>query len=232
MKFSIYNGPGDHTEHAYLNWRFWTHSEENEKLNQMSEFYLEATKTLLNATLKDNHDKKADSLIFPILFSFNHFIELKLKAILILYAKLEPDNEQILSTFKNDTSIRFKGHQINKYLDIIVKITSKTNINGIERKGKRFKYSKLYMDQLKEYDIFNESPNLDLSRYPLDKNNKQYFYSSTYDNVTISLINLGKMITHIEIELNGLYDQLINLDELISLQKEYTDDYYNQNLPY
>ena len=87
-------------ETAYLNWRtnrrdpIWN-------MCVLAEGYMDASKILIDKCLEDNDDKKADVIGFPILFQFNHGIELYVKSlfcsmnILLGYKFKIPDNHNI-----------------------------------------------------------------------------------------------------------------------------------------
>jgi len=63
---------------AFLNWRMEFGDVNN--LFNLADGYFQSASLLTEACLVDNHDKKADIIIFPILACFNHGIELYLKA--------------------------------------------------------------------------------------------------------------------------------------------------------
>ena len=63
-----------------MNWRTDKHQPIH-NLNVLAEGYFESAELSIKACLADNSDHKADGLIFPILFSMNHAIELYEKSI-------------------------------------------------------------------------------------------------------------------------------------------------------
>lgn len=65
---------------AYLNWRTEIH-EPIHNMNVLADGYLQSALILARQCLEDNCDKKADILIFPMLFSVNQAIELYVKSI-------------------------------------------------------------------------------------------------------------------------------------------------------
>ncbi|TDM10447.1 hypothetical protein [Macrococcus lamae] len=209
MKIDIFNNHDGINKHAFLNWRF-TFKDRPSLFDTMSEAYYESTNILVNECINDNSDKKADSLIFPILFSLNHYIELRLKSIIAYFYLLESDNDHI-SNIKNNP---FSSHNISELMSIVVKLLNHTNLYKIEKDLKRFKQTNSYISQLNEYQIFKISPHMDFSRYPMNKSEKTYFYAETYENVTISLTNLKEIFSLVADELNGLYYQLEYIHEL------------------
>ncbi|HDR8233351.1 TPA: hypothetical protein QC098_005990, partial [Bacillus cereus] len=67
-------------KNAYMNWR--THSYDPiHNMIVVAEGFKDSALLLVKEILKDNTDKKADNLIFPVLFNANHSIEVYLKAI-------------------------------------------------------------------------------------------------------------------------------------------------------
>ncbi|EGQ1288498.1 hypothetical protein GA135_11705, partial [Staphylococcus pseudintermedius] len=117
MKIDIFNNHDGINKHAFLNWRF-TFKDRPSLFDTMSEAYYESTNILLIECINDNSDKKADSLIFPILFSLNHYIELRLKSIIAYFYLLESDNDHI-SNIKNNP---FSSHNISELRSIVVKL--------------------------------------------------------------------------------------------------------------
>lgn len=81
-------------KNAYLNWMT---SSENEISNfrVLAQGYVKSVDILCESILDDNHDHKADTVIFPILFDANHAIELYLKEIVWLENILLESNQKI-----------------------------------------------------------------------------------------------------------------------------------------
>ena len=77
-KISSYNVDIDKT--AYMNWRTRPHQPIHDMMI-IADGYMKAAIMLAQDCLQDNMDKKADIVVFPILFSANHAIELYLKSI-------------------------------------------------------------------------------------------------------------------------------------------------------
>ena len=67
-------------KNAYMNWRTNKY-EEIHNMNVVAEGFIEGASILIQECLEDNCDTKADILIFPILFSINHSIEVYAKSI-------------------------------------------------------------------------------------------------------------------------------------------------------
>ena len=74
-KIFSYNVDIDKT--AYMNWRTRPHQPIHDMMI-IADGYMKAAIMLAQDCLQDNMDKKADIVVFPILFSANHAIELYL----------------------------------------------------------------------------------------------------------------------------------------------------------
>lgn len=77
-KIFSYNVDIDKT--AYMNWRTRQHQPIHDMMI-IADGYMKAAIMLAQDCLQDNMDKKADIVVFPMLFSANHAIELYLKSI-------------------------------------------------------------------------------------------------------------------------------------------------------
>ena len=77
-KIFSYNVDIDKT--AYMNWRTRQHQPIHDMMI-IADGYMKAAIMLAQDCLQDNGDKKADIVVFPMLFSANHAIELYLKSI-------------------------------------------------------------------------------------------------------------------------------------------------------
>lgn len=78
-KIFSYNVDIDKT--AYMNWRTRPHQPIHDMMI-IADGYMKAAIMLAQDCLQDNMDKKADIVVFPILFSANHAIELYLKSMI------------------------------------------------------------------------------------------------------------------------------------------------------
>lgn len=76
----IFSYNDDIDKNAYMNWRTDKH-EPIHNMNIIADGYFESAILLAKSCLVDNRDKKADAIIFPMLFSVNHAIELYEKSI-------------------------------------------------------------------------------------------------------------------------------------------------------
>lgn len=176
-------------KNAYLNWRTNYH-EPIQNMNVLADGYFQSALLQIDTCLLDNSDKKADILIFPILFTANHAIELYEKSIY---------------------------WSLNILLETESKLSLDHNIRGIwyETKKKIIKYGFGYGREKKEFDkmivelenylnelylkLMNKSitdghKNMDFSRYPTTRGNSDYhFYLKTLENIVIDLEILKKV---------------------------------------
>ena len=168
-----------------MNWRTDKHQPIH-NLNALAEGYFDSAVLSIKACLADNSEHKADGLIFPILFSINHAIELYEKSIcwslnvLLGYKSQFPDNHfirEIWYTVKQkikefgfdygrDEADFFKMIlPLEKYLDEIYRNIMTDNLNDARY-------------------------NIDFSRFPSNRNLRNHFYVNQYDNVVVDLENL------------------------------------------
>jgi hypothetical protein len=202
----IFSYNSDVDKNAYMNWRIDRHNNINNMIT-IADGYMKASILLAKQSIADNDDKKADILIFPILFDANHAIELYLKAInwslniLLDNGKKNEGNHDIQQIFSNVCS----------------------RVNEFEKeKEKRKQFKDLtsdlrnYIDELyseiKKSSVKTNKDNMDFSRYPFVKGYINHFYIEEFDNV---VVDLESFITRFE-EIGR------NLD---SIAKHYLYDY-------
>ena len=163
---------------AYMNWRTNNH-EPIHNMNVIANGYFESSILLAECCLNNNSDKKADAIIFPMIFSVNHAIELYEKSIcwslniLLGYKASFKDNHDIrgiwFTTKQKIKEFGFGiGHEEIEFNNMIKKLES-------------------YLDELskaiKNDDINNAYHNIDFSRYPINNHNEEHFYLKTCKNV-------------------------------------------------
>jgi hypothetical protein len=144
--------------------------------------------TLTKQALADNCDKKADILIYPILFNANHAIEVYLKAISWSLNILNKTNNQFR-----------KNHSLLDLLNDVKKLVAQFE-NNVET----FNYFnntmisplEKYLDELylKIETLKGDKKryNVDFSRYTLDIKGEPQFYINEFENVVIDLENFCK----------------------------------------
>ena len=167
---------------AYMNWR----TRQDQPIYDMliiADGYMKAAIMLGKNCLEDNRDKRADIVVFPMLFSANHAIELYLKAI-----------NWSLNILLNKNEIFCGGHDIRQIWNIVKKRISEFEIDKNKRKQFKDKTKKLedYISELyekidKEHNAHVKIKNMDFSRYPLNSDNEEHFYIENKKNEVVDL---------------------------------------------
>ena len=189
----IFSCNSDIKKNAYISWCM----KKNDSIHNMECFanaYAKATKELLEIVLSDNSDKKADTLIFCILYTFNHCIELYEKSILL----------QVHSLLNKPYEIEI-SHDIKKiYNNMIATVIERENGKELQQElEKHFRDLTNYIDEL--YPLIEDGNKLliDFSRYPIKSNGDPQFYV-TDAVIIIDLENLKVRVENIINLLNSL----------------------------
>lgn len=203
----IFSYNSDIDKNAYINWR----TERFNPIHNMmtlADGFMDASIMLAEQCLKDNRDKKADIIIYSILFNANHSIELYLKAIMWILNRI----------IGNDKRVEGK-HNIKQILNVVQSRVNEFEIDK-DRKKQFIKLTnnlKAYIDELfakPEKEVKGkEKDNMDFSRYPFDKTYESHFYIDTFDNVVVDLENFIERFKEIrqnlrQIAMHYLYDIL------------------------
>ncbi|MGG7077367.1 hypothetical protein [Clostridium sardiniense] len=190
---NIFSCNPDFKKNARMNWRFSKLIVEEKNRINMAEGYGGAAILLIDKCLEDNYDKKADIIIFPIIFSINQSIELYLKSImssvnkLLSHSETPKLNHDIISIFY--------------YVDSKVKILEKDRYETCIFK-RDYKNIEEYLKELREILNDKERKSMDFSRYPESVKGDTRFYEKTFDTILIDLENLKNRITTILENLN------------------------------
>lgn len=204
----IFSYNSDIEKNAYMNWRIDRHNNINNMIT-IADGYMKASILLAKQSIADNDDKKADILIFPILFDVNHAIELYLKAI----------NWSLNILLDNGKKNEGK-HDIQQIFSNVC-----SRVNEFEKeKEKRKQFKNLtnnlrnYIDELyseiKKSSVKTNKDNMDFSRYPFVKGYINHFYIEEFDNVVVDLENFITKFEEIGRNLNSiakhyLYDYIL-----------------------
>ena len=196
----IFTYNADIEKTAYLNWRMW-HGETADNLWTMADSFASATKIMIQAILDNNSDKKADALIFPILFCIDHTIELYLKAIL-----------REIETLGGLKPSVYKTHDIKELFENMTGSIKKKEkeTSGL---GKCLKEVSTYIDELyglimdKNAENKKERLKIDFARYPIDTSGNEHFYIHINGNVVVDVENLQARFKGMEDSLKGLFYQ-------------------------
>lgn len=199
----------DIDKNAYINWRTNKHDPIHNMLT-IADGFIKSSLMLAEQALKDNSDKKADILIFPILFNANHAIELYLKAI----------GWTLNILMENGRGVEGKtSHNIQQILYVV-----KVRVDEYETDTERKKTFKSLIKNVESYieELFSKivtevdekkKDNMDFSRYPFAQKYVPHFYIDTFDNVVVDLENFIDRFNEIAINLSRiathyLYDHL------------------------
>ncbi|MQN00518.1 MAG: hypothetical protein FRC54_00725 [bacterium LCO1.1] len=186
----------DIRKNAYLNWRTQANDPAH-NLHVLASDYADGAVVLINAVLKDNSDKKADSLIMPILYSIDQSIELFLKTIIRLIDEQSGDG---ISNYKSHDIAELKQQMVAK----IKKVEKKTA--GLEKHLKPVTefIDELYVKIKQKDDNGRDRVNIDFARYPFTADGAAHFYVEEKDNVVIDVENLGERFICIRDSLEAL----------------------------
>ena len=197
----VFSYNSDINKNAYMNWRTRKH-EPIQSMNVIADGYFESAILLAKECLNNNDDKKADVLIFPMLFSVNQAIELYVKSIC-----------WSLNILMGSKSKFKKNHDIRG-----IWFTAKEKIKeygfgyGCEEAdfNKMIKNFENYLNEISKTimkDNINEAyHNIDFSRYPVNNQDEYHFYLKTYDNVVVDLENFIEVLEDIRKCLSCLAD--------------------------
>lgn len=175
-----YNKDIDKT--AYMNWR----TKQDQPIHDMimlADGYIKAAIMLGEDCLENNIDKIADIIVFPILFSANHAIELYLKSINWSLNMLLDKNETYCG-----------GHDIRQIWNIVKKRMTEYEKN----KNNRTQFKEMtrnlddYISELYEkidtkHNANVRMKNMDFSRYPFNSDNEEHFYIENQGNEVVDL---------------------------------------------
>lgn len=204
---NVFSSNADVNKNAYMNWRTSNH-EPIQNMNVLADGYFQSAISLAEKCLSDNWNKEADVLIFPMLFSVNHGIELYEKSIcwslnLLLGCK---------SAFKQNHDIR----------GIWYSTKEKIKEFGFDVGREESEFNKMiiglecYLAELseiikKDNNINQAYHNIDFSRYPINNRKEYHFYLNRYDNVVVDLENFITVFEDIHKCLSSLADYYYGL---------------------
>lgn len=195
----IFSNNIDIEKNAYLNWR--THRHEHiHNMIVLANGFMSSSLLLTEQVLIDNRDKKADSLIYPILFNVNHGIELYLKAISWSLNNL------------NNTDKKFRtNHNLNELLQDVISLvrlfeSDKDKLKEFDRRIRPLEnfikeiYSKIENIKSDVKKIYN----IDFSRYSLTLQGEPQFYINELENVIVDMENFYEVFSQIHKSLDGI----------------------------
>lgn len=209
----IFSTSGDIEKNAYLNWLTQKHSH-TLNFNIMADGYISSAISLIELCLDDNKDHKADTYIYPIIFLINQSIELYEKSILLS-----------LNILLNKKAVFERGHNIYKYWLLVKELINEYGF-GVGRKKDDFERMiqdlEKYLDELNnELGNRPDKEKLFFTRYPLNREWKNYYYIDSVANVVVDLerlLSASKSIKDCLDRLSWYYselaDKVILIDEV------------------
>lgn len=192
MSRKIFDHNPDIDKTAYMNWRMNCRSKEL-NLSQIGNGCFCAAQCLLQNVLNDNRDKKADIIIFPILFILNQGIEVYLKAII-----------RLVELFNYGKTNKYATHDI---LQLFNDMMALIMVDETEPKNLSDFVSPLssYIEELGSIAADeNGKLKMDFARYPFDINGSSFFYI-TNKNIMVDMEYLLEQVKQIRELLETLY---------------------------
>lgn len=178
----VFSYNADIEKTAYMNWRTRQHQPIHDIII-IADGYMKSAIMLAEDCLRDNKDKKADIVVFPMLFVANHAIELYLKAINWSLNMLLEEKESFCG-----------GHDIRQIWNTVKK--RMTRFETEKGRRKQFKemtkeleayIAELYDKIDKDHNANAKMKNMDFSRYPFNTDDKYHFYIENYENEVVDL---------------------------------------------
>lgn len=202
----------DISKNAYLNWRIVRSWDVGAQFWELSEGYFQSAYWLIDGCLQDNRDKKADIIIFPILFNLIHGIELSLKAInCYLYMVLNKE-----SAIKGKHDIRQLADEAKKrLLDLKKKDNSEDIVSAI---------TAMKLVQKFIGNIYEKTNDMAFARYPIDSDHKEMFYTASQQNVVVDMAVLKEQITYVCNMLDYIMGLLSRYWEYTCEMQQYEDE--------
>lgn len=217
--------------YAFLNWRFDNGIGSNDKNNplqpindnfEMGKAYLaNAILTLHSLIYTGNSMQLADSLIFPVLFSTWHGVELLLKScIMAIYLKTG-NPEKIKSNHRIDEYLDVLNHELRQLGMVAVTEIELADVmslvNEFIRVGAHFDFARYSFDIQGDYQFYN-APYEDGKQW---QRPSKFINEETVPNTCVDLIHLWKLLNQIAKKFKEFNQYLIiTITENIELSAE------------
>lgn len=187
---------------SYMNWRVSKNKDVSTQFWQMASGYFQAADLLITACLKDNFDKKADIIIFPILFDIVQGIELSLKA----------SNGYLFMILGG--YIKIEGcHNIKQLVDVSISKLQKLKekqVHGSAVDNEETEQAITAMKLIRNFIecLYEKTDDMAFTRYSQTKDEKEMFYVKECRNVVIDLELLQELLGYIEKMFDFISDYL------------------------
>lgn len=187
---------------SYMNWRVSKNKDVSTQFWQMAGGYFQAADLLITACLKDNFDKKADIIIFPILFDIVQGIELSLKA----------SNGYLFMILGG--YIKIEGcHNIKQMVDDSISKLQKLKekqAHGSAAGNEEAEQAITAMKLIRNFIecLYEKTDDMAFTRYSQTKDEKEMFYVKECRNVVIDLELLQELLGYIEKMFDFISDYL------------------------
>lgn len=184
--------PGDYSNMSYVGVK-----SPLEHMDLYARGYKDSADELVEKSVDSNSNLVKDSLVYPVMFLYRHFIELRLKEIYLRFSD-NPDTKNL-------------NHNLTTFLG-----KAKGNIvsanSGIDKKelAKTLSAAEDYIKQFEEKDLMSFT-----YRYPFPKNKKadDELKSNFEKDLHIDLLNLKERMHELECLFYGTIAQLEYLEE-------------------
>lgn len=213
----VFSYNADIDKNAYMNWRT-SRFNQIHNMQVIAEGFFSSAITLAERILVDNHDKKADMLIFPILFNVNHSIEVYLKSIC-----------WTLNELLNTTDTFRTTHDLKKILGDVKELESRfeDKLNASNKIDKLESYIVELYERIESKNAKGK-PLYDITfaRYSLTRDLEPQFYINELDNVVIDIENFVELFQEIFNDLNNLsLYYLERLETRYEMESEFISEY-------
>jgi len=213
---SYFEDLGDIYKTAILNWRFESDREIESQFYEMGKAYFNTSLILIDMCLADNHDHKADTWIFPIMFNVVHGIEVYLKGFnsqYKIYTKMQKQEYQESKIEGN--------HDIRQLCQGAMKLVKDNNDKELYNE---LNFVKKFIDIL-----YENTDDMTFARYPVTSKGAKHFYVEEKKNVTIDLDVFKQWVLRIYKILESCTFIKIEIDQikewLYEMQQEYGYDF-------
>lgn len=188
----VFSYNADFRKTAYMNWRMKEHAKEL-NLKEIGRGFFLAAEYLLQNALENNYDRRANSLIFPILYSLDQGIEVYLKAII-------RNIELLLSGEANN----YTTHNILQLFRDMKALVKKKEVKTAGLDAHFSSLSKYIGELASNIADAKGNPKMDFARYPYDSEGTPYFYISS-ENIPVDMEYLLEQVPKIRESLDSLY---------------------------